>query len=359
VPDSITAVRSLIFERLRPILVLKVLPLEAFQSADMKPVLIELTQLLLIRIFQVYEFEEVRKLSAEIVARLPPLMYLAQVSSKLVDFLNERNYVLAKVLLFALCNVALIHERKQSVEFYAIQLLPHLFAQLQMNPSNSQELQKFQRGTIDFLAILMKLSIIHSSATTDTTTALPSLASSLVLDPSLSISSLDELLPLILRLIRSVDLSWSLSFQICLVNVLITLPKMLPANLLGKLVDLSSNDLAATWKNKTKDPIIRAAVVQVLFGVVYHMKTEAQKYSADLLQLATEAIGDSHSEIRLNGLKLLGALMSAVEDLFVNSPSILMRVQTALQSIANIDSSTEARTLAEQYLVIFNSASLE
>jgi len=59
-------------------------------------------------------------------------------------------------------------------------------------------------------------------------------------------------------------------------------------------------------------------------------------------------------KVRLNALKSLGILMANVKELF-KIPSKFADIEAKLNSIANIDSSEEARHLAEKYLEVIHS----
>lgn len=61
----------------------------------------------------------------------------------------------------------------------------------------------------------------------------------------------------------------------------------------------------------------------------------------------------SDSQVRLNGLKLLGALMTNLHDLFEDT-SLLIKMQSSLEGLSNLDSSPETRALAEKYLSLLN-----
>lgn len=59
--------------------------------------------------------------------------------------------------------------------------------------------------------------------------------------------------------------------------------------------------------------------------------------------------------IRMNSLKLLGTLMAEFGDiLFSDDSVIVLRIQSQLTSLSNLDSSHEVRTLAEKFLQILH-----
>ena len=93
---------------------------------------------------------------------------------------------------------------------------------------------------------------------------------------------------------------------------------------------------------------------------MFHLKADSAPYARDLLDLSISTTSDSDPQIRLNGLKLLGAILShAEEDLFENNTNVIWDLQKSLHAIANMDSSTEARQLAEKFLDLLERSNKE
>lgn len=85
------------------------------------------------------------------------------------------------------------------------------------------------------------------------------------------------------------------------------------------------------------------------------MKTKVSEFSKDMLSISISLLQHKDSTIRMNSLKLLGSLMAEVGDhVFSNDSALIIRVQSQLASLSNIDPSIEVRTLAEKFLHILN-----
>jgi len=86
--------------------------------------------------------------------------------------------------------------------------------------------------------------------------------------------------------------------------------------------------------------------------VAYHLKSNTAPYLNDLLSLSVDAVGHADHAIKMNGLKLLGSVLSGMGE--TSNPieeTTLVQLVQLLQSVANIDPTPEARQLAEKYLV--------
>ena len=77
------------------------------------------------------EFDEVRKLSAEVVSRISPFIVTKEIIMKFENFYREKNYPLAKVYLFSLCNHAMIYGNELQ-EMGIVSVVKLLFEILEM-----------------------------------------------------------------------------------------------------------------------------------------------------------------------------------------------------------------------------------
>ena len=78
-----------------------------------------------------YEYDEVRKLSAEISSRLSPFIITSSLVNGFIVNSKEKNFLIAKVFLFSLCSQTVLYER--FIEPYGISdLIPVLFYVLQL-----------------------------------------------------------------------------------------------------------------------------------------------------------------------------------------------------------------------------------
>ena len=191
-------VQDLLFIRLAPLLVLKIMPLAAFEglpfseklavqnyweegNGDEKAAgaadelkkedpasersllgdscLVEVFK----RIEQAYEFEQVRKLSAEVLGKFPTEVMVPLVVSKVQALLMDRDVLHLKTYIYSLCHSLANHQRRLAP--YVTSILGVLFDILSWYPSEEKEfqpLQSIQLGCIECLSILVCLSFSNT-----------------------------------------------------------------------------------------------------------------------------------------------------------------------------------------------------
>lgn len=102
-----------------------------------------------------------------------------------------------------------------------------------------------------------------------------------------------------------------------------------------------------------------AACLHVLFLTVYALKQDVHPFVQSLGDVALHALHHKNEACRLGGLKLLGALMSAREDLFgFFSASYLVGVLTQLRALSTLDPSAAVQQLATGLAGVFDSLPL-
>lgn len=128
-----TEIQNIIFDQLAPLLVLKTLSIRAFQcfqvqetenkihkrdkgydlgesfSSNQVAVCEECVKLLLERMTLPLEFDEIRKVSAEICARFPPHLTFPAILSLLQHFVETRHIGIIKVLIYFVCHALIVH----------------------------------------------------------------------------------------------------------------------------------------------------------------------------------------------------------------------------------------------------------
>ncbi|KAJ7535726.1 hypothetical protein O6H91_12G043800 [Diphasiastrum complanatum] len=165
-----------LFQRLSPLLVLKVLPLRAYDdmqcqilydSSMLDCVSTESTSIasiLVNRMCALLEFEDVRKLSAELVGRLLPQVMLPQILEHLKGAISNIDTLRAKACIFALCNSLTL--REESVKHPLMKIIQELLCSvfLWTNANNSQEVEKTQHGCIDCFALMIRAELVFASS---------------------------------------------------------------------------------------------------------------------------------------------------------------------------------------------------
>ncbi|KAD3336291.1 hypothetical protein E3N88_31810 [Mikania micrantha] len=235
-----------LFNRLCPLLLIRILPLKVFNDQKSSLVYGDLhsqnnnvhgisdtqciASLLLKRAFNKLEFEDVRKLSAELCGRLHPNVFFPIVSSELEHATNDHDILKIKACLFAICT-SLVVRGVESVVHPGMTRVREAIETILLWPSiDGDEISKAQHGCIDCLAIAVciefqdpKLSRIPSSkeksiiktGNSGTLTFQAYVLDRLTFDEhSLASSHWD--------LLNQMSKKQLLSFRLCMANVLIS-----------------------------------------------------------------------------------------------------------------------------------------
>ncbi|ELR16026.1 uncharacterized protein ACA1_223230 [Acanthamoeba castellanii str. Neff] len=322
---------------------------------------------------QLYEFEDVRKLAAEVVAFLPPKLTLPAISQSLLRHIDEAALVHIKVDIYAICNALLVHGK--AAHPFVIDLVPAILSLLKLpipsSSTGSLEVQKLQHACIDFLALVTLTArqpalregadllplLLHFVCTGRASRGLEALSSS-------SSSRANARLEVGEEQGAAVEEQLSPSFRICAINVLITLAKGIGLSVLQALgawliPQLLVSYFAVSGTGSTSHEFglhfLRAAHLQLLFTIAYQLKGEFRGEGKELLAAAVHALQDPAPEVvRMAGMKLLGAVLSSpdAEELFLTVPTVFYQVQAGLRTLAQGDPSAEARQLADQLLSV-------
>ncbi len=252
-------VKSLLFERLRPLLVFRCLspiPLSKYLTENPET-LNSLQEELLQRMTQIFEFDEVRKLSAEIFGKIPSGVSLPLIQSKILESKEKKDWNTTKVFLYAFCNTILYFKttiEAESATLVILQLLPIL-----QTKENSENFQKLQMGIID--------------------------ATSIVLGTFYTLES--KLYTLLLDSLLQVD---SVPTALMTVNVFISSFKHFS---LASLEEFSKNFFGKVFRffpKISKMPAFQAGIVQMLFQLSYSLKDQLTPFVIDLLKLCLDCL---------------------------------------------------------------------
>lgn len=155
--------------------------------------------------------------------------------------------------MFSLCSV--IQNSGRSLEGNSSNLAPIIdliFSVLQIQPQG--HLQNFQNGCIDCLALMIKVSLIetHFDLTPQSLSSIPTL--------------FDSLLLRILNFLSSKTIS--VSFQVSLLYVIISLSKMLPSLSLKFLLNFIFGTFFKLF-HESEDKTVKAAFLQVIIVSIH------------------------------------------------------------------------------------------
>lgn len=386
--DSVKMQQSL-FEHLCPLLIIRLLPLRVFNNlsssvlygqlpsqsiahvsecGDVNIIDECLAALLLKRAFNKYEFEDVRKLAAELCGRIHPQVLLPIVSSVLEHAAASHDVLKIKACLFSVCT-SLVVRGVDSISHPAILKIRKMIETILLWPSlDGDEVSKAQHGCIDCLALMIcaKLQVPASfkessknlGAARKTSYCGNAASGKCALSYVINLLINDENALVSASMTGSENSAFeaptTLSFRVCMANVLISACQ--------KISDSGKKPFAKKTVPRLLQavegimhPDIRAACIQVLFSAVYHLKSAVLPYSSDLLNLSLKFLSRGSEKERMASAKLIASLMAS-EDVIVKSISGgLLEARSVLSRVSFSDSSLELQQICQQLLACVTS----
>ncbi|XP_071720458.1 uncharacterized protein [Rutidosis leptorrhynchoides] len=365
--------RRSLFVRLCPLLIIRLLPSSVFNNLESSLVYGDLlsvnnhiyeisdsrciSALLFKRAFNKLEFEDVRKLSAELCGRLHPNVLFPSVTSELEYAISDHDILKIKACLFSFCT-SLAVRGMECVGHSGMSRVREAIENILLWPSvDGDEISKAQHGCIDCLAITVcselqdserinnlstKGKNIIGNGNSDTFTYHAYVLDQLTSDEQKTISS--NWNPL-----ERMSKTELLSFRLCMANVLISACQKVSDSGKKPFVSKILPRLTRSAEN-AKEPEIRSACMQVLFSTVYHLKSVVLPYSSDLLQASLKSLKRGSEMERIGGAKLLASLMASEEVIVQSISEGLLEARTVLLSISQTDSSSSVRQLCSQLL---------
>jgi hypothetical protein len=399
--SSAAAVTTLLFARMSPLLLLRVLPVPALALAlsataatasdadNDDDIAAELVTQLDRRLLRVYEYETVSKLAAEALGRLPPHFTvpaaLARISAYTDSSGSSSNssaelQALPSGLLVpasarasrsavVLCAAAAVQPQRLH-SCYAQEIAAVMVTAMSATATGSTDtaaaaaaataLEKVQRGCIDCCARLLD-SKLNSSTTAATTAAT---AAGVIGELCVTVGIRGESLPLCTALQQPL-----LQLRICLVNVLVSAAKacnpaklqclaelhgLLEACVTAGTASISHTDAGkADYSEEQQQQQLQAACLQAAFVLLlrghslYHYTERADALLLDLAAVVAAAAAGSSSRrsevVRLGALKLLSAAVAA---LTVDASTTATSTATAAAVVAVVADSTLQRVAA-------------
>ncbi|XP_024965631.1 uncharacterized protein LOC112505833 isoform X4 [Cynara cardunculus var. scolymus] len=360
-----------LFDRLCPLLIIRLLPLRVFNDLKSSVVYGDkneisgsqcIADLLLKRAFNKLEFEDVRKLSAELCGRIHPNVLIPAVSSELETATNDHDILKIKACLFSICT-SLVVRGMESIGHPGMSQLRESIETVLLWPSaDGDEVSKAQHGCIDCLAIMVCIELQNSEPSRNSTLK----ETNIVRNGKSNTSRfhayvLDRLTGDEHKLLSSnpgsdnhMSSKQFLSFRLCMANVLISACQKI-ADSGKKPFALKTLQRITHSVRNVKEPEIRAACIQVLFSIVYHLKSVVLPYSSDLLKASLEFLKHGSEMERMGGAKLLASLLASEEAVVQSISEGLLEARTLLSTISLTDSSSTVRQLCTQLLACMTS----
>ncbi|XP_039010853.1 uncharacterized protein LOC120139789 [Hibiscus syriacus] len=379
--DSMRMQQSL-FERLCPLLIIRLLPLRVFNDLNSSvmygqlhnaPFMNEYRDVYLIdddsvaaflvnRAFSKFEFEDVRKLAAELCGRIHPQVLLPLVCSQLEHAAASQDILKIIACLFSMCTSLAVRGKESLVHPFVLQIRRTIEVILLWPSSDGDQVSKAQHGCIDCLALIICAELQAPESFKDCT----SWRSDIVVQKGNATGKLCALRHVISQLINDKtghipgselpDESREpvpVPFRLCMANVLISAcqkisdgKKALAKTILPCLIGFAE---------VIKQPQVRAACIQVMFSAVYHLKSAVLPYSCDLLKLSLKFLGKGSEQERMAAAKLMASLMGSEDSILESISHLLLEARSVLSDITLTDPSLDIQQLCKRLLTCITS----
>ncbi|KAG5555643.1 hypothetical protein RHGRI_006333 [Rhododendron griersonianum] len=315
--DSPVKLAHSLFDRLCPLLIIRLLPLRVFNNLNsslMYGVLRDqgyfdindpecVAGILLNRAFNNLEFDDVRKLAAELSGRIHPQVLFPIIASQLEDAANDREILKIKACLFALCTSFVIRGRDSIVHPAMLEIRNTIETILLWPSLDGDEGDAAMRNSV--------LSCVINQLTND----------------KIQVSSAKRG-----NEGCSYESSMSLSFRMCMANVLISACQKMP--------------------NSGKKPFAR----KVLPHLIHSAESAVLPYASDLLKVSLKSLTDGSDKEKVAGAKLMASLMASEAAILESIAGGLLDARTILSSIlSSLDASPEVRQVCKQLLACLTS----
>ncbi|KAM4091257.1 hypothetical protein ACJW30_09G123600 [Castanea mollissima] len=381
--DDPVKIQQSLFERLCPLLIIRMLPLRIFDdltlSAMYDKLLIQgimhgygdfnkhdsVAAFLLNRAFHKFEFEDVRKLAAELCGRIHPQVLFPILCSELEHAAASQDILKIKACLFSVCTSLVIRGSDSVMHPVMLKIRKTLETVLLWPSLNGDEVSKAQHGCIDCLALMIcaELQALESFANTS--------GKSSILGKKGDAASRNSILGYVIHQFVddknkddptsrlgnencTLEAPVHLSFRLCMANVLISACQKIsdPHKKLfaWKALPCIIRSVEAIMQSE-----IRAACIQVLFSAVYHLKAVVLPYASDLLKLSLKALRSESEKERMAGAKLVASLMASDDMILGSISGALLEARSVLSTVSLTDPSQELRQVCKQLLMCMTS----
>ncbi|XP_023637799.1 uncharacterized protein LOC17887274 isoform X2 [Capsella rubella] len=377
--DKTKSEKSL-FDRLCPLLILRLLPQRVFDDIDSSTIYGKflsgvsvndyqdikfedcqcIAAFILERAFSKFEFEEVQKLSAELCGRIHPQVLFPTVLLQLEKAREFQDNLKIKACLFSICTSLVV----RGWESFSHSVTPKIRKVLEIIllwPSVEDEISKVQHGCIDCLALMICAELQHLKSsktsgeekirTRGKDTSGVDASGNSVLDytihcliedncfstPKLSTEHLTGENPL------------PISFRLCMANVIISACQKMPESSKKTFARKALPPLIHSLK-VISVPEVRAACIQVLFAAMYHLKSTLLPVSSDLLKLSLRFLEQGSEKEKLAGAKLMASLMASEDVILENISEGLLEARSVLSKASLSDPSGDVREVCAKLL---------
>ncbi|KAL1549976.1 hypothetical protein AAHA92_17995 [Salvia divinorum] len=361
-----------LFIRLCPLLIIRLLPLKVFDDLNAPLVygknlnnsetqetchfVIEdagcIAALIINRALSKYEFEDVRKLAAELCGRLHPEVLIPILSSQLESAANAKDMLKIKVCLFSLCTCLMVRGNNAYRHPDLLRIRKTIGVVLSWVSADGDEISKAQHGCIDSLALMVCTELQAPESSKGTVISGDSVIAYVIKQLT------DDKEPIHVESIGVVGKEDAaarlLTFRLCMANVLISACQKIPETGKKSYAKRITARIIRSIKVVT-DAEIRAACIQVLFTVAYNLKSLMLPYSKDLLNIALASLKQGSQKEKMGGAKLLMCLMASEEEVVESISSGLLEATMLLTNLSTTDPSSQLRQMCQQLLLCLTS----
>ncbi|KAJ0246734.1 ARM repeat superfamily protein [Hirschfeldia incana] len=373
-----TNVGKSLFDHLCPLLILRLLPQRVFDDIDSSTIYGRflrgdyvneyrdikfndcecIAAFLLERAFSKFEFEEVRKLAAELCGRIHPQVLFPTVLLQLEKAAELQDSLKIKACLFSICT-SLVVRGWESFSHSVTPKIRKVLEKILLWPSDEEEICKVQHGCIDCLALMIctELRSPESSKTPKgeklrtTGKGTTGTSSDFVLDYTIHclIENRSDCssTPETEHSIR--EKPFPIPFRICMANVLISACQKIPESAKKTFARKALPPLVHSLEFISA-PEVRAACIQVLFSAMYHLKSTLLPFASDLLKLSLRFLEQGSEKEKLAGAKLMASLMASEDVILERISEGLIEARSVLSKASLSDPSQDVREVCDKLL---------
>ncbi|KAF5938251.1 hypothetical protein HYC85_025757 [Camellia sinensis] len=340
-----------LFDRLCPLLIVRLLPLRVFNDLNSSLIYGELCKQ---GYFDINDAESVAgillnrcsKLSAELCGRIHPQVLFPLIASQLEHAVDARDVLKIKACLFSICTSLVARGRDSLLHPIVLKIRNTIETILLWPSSDGDEVSKAQHGCIDCLALMICTELQALESFRDLTSKNTSLVR---MDSSRDAAMRDSVRSYVIhQLTRDKDCTYeasiSMSFVLCMANVLISACQKIP--------------------DSCKRPFAREILPRLIQSVEVMMESEYRAaclqstilpYTSDLLRVSLKSLREGSEKEKMAGAKLMASLMASEEAIVNSIAGGLLEAITVLSSLSSSDPSPDVRQVSEKLLACLTS----